>query len=206
MRVCGCFTDRQAPARLEGATQLTKRTLSVEDLAEHEVQVASVETVVRVREPPCIASDRDDVRGARLVRPASNLVQHLLLDIQNVEGAWLEPPSHVEVVVEPVPAPTSNTRSPDLGSSISRGLRRVVNGRGNSRRNSARTGKRKGSCARSTALTRAVATRPAATAIAILRFVATPFTLFDELGSLVSSPGVVCSSTFRASRTTQRRL
>ncbi len=45
----------------------------------------------------CTASDRDDIRDARLVRPANNLVQHLLLDIQNVEGAaWLEPPSHVE--------------------------------------------------------------------------------------------------------------
>jgi hypothetical protein len=81
VRVCECFADYQAPARLEGATQLTKRTLSVEDLAEHELQVVSVETVVRVREPPFIASDRDDVRDARLVCPASNLVQHLLLDI-----------------------------------------------------------------------------------------------------------------------------
>jgi hypothetical protein len=41
---------------------------------------------------------------------------------------------------------------------------------------------------------------------ALIRFVAPPFTLFGELGSLVSSPHVVRSSTFRASRATQRPL
>jgi hypothetical protein len=149
----------------------------------------------------------DDVRDARLACPADNLVQHLLLDIQNVEGPWLEPPSHVEAVVEPVPAPTSSTRSPDLGSSISRSLRRVINGLGNSREKLSPYRQAEGFLReRSTALNRAVATRPAATAIALLRFVAPPFTLFDELGSLVSSQRAVRSSTFRASRTTQQRL
>ncbi|MDP8974140.1 MAG: hypothetical protein M3N45_13485 [Actinomycetota bacterium] len=76
---------------------MAKRSISLGGLAEHEAQVGNVETAVRVWKLLCTASDRDDIRDARLVRPANNLVQHLLLDIQNVEGAaWLEPPSHVE--------------------------------------------------------------------------------------------------------------
>lgn len=84
MRIGERFPDDESAARFEYPLEFGERPPLLRNFAENEDQIRGVETVVRIRESPSVATDRLDGPAAPLPHPRSEVVDHRLLDVDGV--------------------------------------------------------------------------------------------------------------------------
>src|SRR5262245_46671349 len=100
VRVTEQLPDDEASARLQDPRQLAERRILVRDLAQDGDQVGGIVGPVPIRHRRRIGTGRRDVGEALLRGAAHGVVEHLLLEVQDVDlSVWLHPLGHVERVV-----------------------------------------------------------------------------------------------------------
>jgi hypothetical protein len=80
------LSDHEAPTRFQDPPQLSKSRLPVGDRAQDTHEVGTIKGAVAIRKPPCIALLRCDVRNVRLTRSPHDIIEHLLLNINDIES------------------------------------------------------------------------------------------------------------------------
>ena len=94
------LTHDEMPTTLENPLELTKSGVLIRYLAEDQRQVGGVEVPVRIREGTSVCPGRDHVLDAAFSSTAHHVIEHLLLEVQDVEcAASIQPPGHGQGIV-----------------------------------------------------------------------------------------------------------
>ncbi len=87
------LADHEAPARPKDAMQLAQRSVLIGNLSKHRDKVGAVKAGVGVWKAAGVPLARSDVRHPPVARTPHEVVQHLLLDIDHIQGpSRLKPP------------------------------------------------------------------------------------------------------------------
>ena len=87
MGIAEQLADDESAARLKDASQLAQRNVLVGHLAERGDRVGAVEGRVSVGKRLCVATRRRDASDPAFASAAHRVVEHLLLEVEDVERA-----------------------------------------------------------------------------------------------------------------------
>ena len=98
VRIAEQLADNQLAAGSEDAGQLPESGVLVGNLAQHRDQVRGIHAGVRIRKLPRVTAASLDVLEAGLSRLPHRVIEHLLLEVEDVQRSFrAEPVGHVHV-------------------------------------------------------------------------------------------------------------